>query len=90
MMSMIAPQRLAALPPARLAPDSLPLMLPTLVDAVPAGAGWLFELKWDGVRVLALRRGGRVELWSRNGRSVGGGDWLGAGRHGHALHRTLD
>ena len=46
-------------------------MLPTLVDELPTGPGWLFELKWDGVRVLALRAAGRVELWSRSGRRVG-------------------
>jgi bifunctional non-homologous end joining protein LigD len=45
-------------------------MLPTLVDTVPRGAPWVFELKWDGVRVLALRTGGRVRLWSRNGLDV--------------------
>ena len=45
-------------------------MLPVLVDALPTGPGWLFELKWDGVRVLALRLGGRVELWSRRKRRV--------------------
>ena len=53
-----------------LGPADLAPMLPVLVDALPAGPGWLFELKWDGVRVLALRVGGRVELWSRRGRRV--------------------
>ena len=43
------------LPAARLAPAALPFMLPTLVDQVPAGPGWVFEIKWDGVRVLVLR-----------------------------------
>jgi len=47
-------------------------MLPTLVAAVPAGPGWLFELKWDGMRVLAVRHHGRVRLWSRSGRDVTG------------------
>jgi len=58
--------RVDTLPPARLAPDHLPLMLPSPADVIPRGPGWLFELKWDGVRVLAIRRAGRVELWSRN------------------------
>ena len=61
---------LAALPPARLGPRALIFMLPTLVAEVPCGPGWLFEIKWDGVRVLALRRRGRVELRSRAGRDV--------------------
>jgi len=45
-------------------------MLPVLVEDLPTGPGWLFELKWDGVRVLALRARGRVELWSRKGLPV--------------------
>src|SRR5207247_2478959 len=64
---MRTPRRLATLPRVRLAPASFPLMLPTLVEEVPRGPGWLFELKWDGVRVLSLRAGGRVELWARSG-----------------------
>jgi len=67
---MRTPRRLATLPRVRLAPASFPLMLPTLVEEVPRGPGWLFELKWDGVRVLALRAGGRVELWARSGARV--------------------
>src|SRR5438067_1890165 len=64
---MRTPRRLATLPRVRLQPASLPLMLPTLVEEVPRGPGWLFELKWDGVRLLALREQGRVELWARSG-----------------------
>src|SRR5438552_3447909 len=67
---MRTPRRLATLPRVRLAPASFPLMLPTLVEEVPRGSGWLVELKWDGVRVLALRAGGRVELWARSGARV--------------------
>ncbi|HYY06109.1 MAG TPA: non-homologous end-joining DNA ligase [Candidatus Limnocylindria bacterium] len=67
---MRTPRRLATLPRVRLAPATFPLMLPTLVEEVPRGPGWLFELKWDGVRVLALRAGGRVELWARSGARV--------------------
>jgi bifunctional non-homologous end joining protein LigD len=32
--------------------------------------GWIFELKYDGYRVLALNRGGQVQLLSRNGRDL--------------------
>src|SRR5437762_13697633 len=69
---MRTPRRLATLPRVRLVPASFPLMLPTLVEEVPRGPGWLFELKWDGVRVLALREKGRVELWARSGARVTG------------------
>jgi bifunctional non-homologous end joining protein LigD len=64
-------RRVAALglPPARLAQPS-PLMLPTLVTDVPRGRGWLFEIKWDGVRVLLVRRDGVVTLVSRSGEDV--------------------
>ncbi|MCG0239441.1 MAG: non-homologous end-joining DNA ligase [Firmicutes bacterium] len=34
----------------------------------PAGPEWTAEVKWDGVRCLALVEGSRVRLWSRRGR----------------------
>jgi bifunctional non-homologous end joining protein LigD len=43
---------------------------PILARAVPAGDGWLHELKHDGFRIIAYKDGDRVWLWSRNGR-----DW---------------
>ncbi|MDF2974116.1 MAG: BcepIL02 gp43 [Microvirga sp.] len=43
---------------------------PTLAAKVPAGDGWLHELKHDGFRVLAFKDGDTVRLWSRNAR-----DW---------------
>src|SRR2546426_11499834 len=69
---MRTPRRLATLPRVRLVPASFSLMLPTLVEEVPRGPGWLCELKWDGVRVLALREKGRGELWARSGARVTG------------------
>ncbi len=41
-------------------------MLATLVEEVPKGDGWLFEVKWDGYRALAYVRGGECVLKSRN------------------------
>ncbi|MGI9110883.1 MAG: DNA ligase D [Gaiellaceae bacterium] len=41
-------------------------MLATPATEVPAGNGWLFEVKWDGYRALATMRGGEVDLRSRN------------------------
>ena len=32
----------------------------------PAGAGWVFERKLDGIRCLAVKAGGRTRLYSRN------------------------
>ena len=43
--------------------------LPVLVHKVPAGDGWLHELKHDGFRIVALKDGDTVRLWSRNGRN---------------------
>ncbi len=38
---------------------------------LPAGAGWSYEFKWDGVRVLAsFVAGGPPQLWARSGASV--------------------
>jgi bifunctional non-homologous end joining protein LigD len=43
--------------------------LATLVEAPPAGEGWLHEQKFDGYRI-GLRKDGRlVELWSRQGQN---------------------
>jgi len=46
-------------------------MLATLASEVPGGAGWLFEVKWDGYRAIATMRGGEIELRSRNGNPLG-------------------
>jgi bifunctional non-homologous end joining protein LigD len=35
-----------------------------------SGAGWIFELKFDGVRVLAIRQGSEVRLLSRTGQDL--------------------
>lgn len=45
-------------------------MLATLIRAENFGvqAGWAFEMKWDGVRVVASLAGDRVRLLSRRGR----------------------
>ncbi|MEO8018792.1 MAG: DNA ligase D [Pseudomonadota bacterium] len=48
-------------------PTSLKPMLATLVDEVPRDEGWVFELKYDGVRLLSRCDGGDVRCISRNG-----------------------
>ena len=40
-------------------------MFATLADAVPKGDDWLFEIKWDGYRIVATVSGGEPELRSR-------------------------
>ncbi|WP_254602582.1 non-homologous end-joining DNA ligase, partial [Sphingomonas bacterium] len=39
----------------------------TLVDAVPAGSGWLHEVKYDGYRALIAVGGGRAVVHTRTG-----------------------
>jgi ATP-dependent DNA ligase len=47
-------------------PDWLPPMAATLTDERFSGPDWLFERKFDGVRLLAYKRGADVRLYSRN------------------------
>jgi ATP-dependent DNA ligase len=39
-----------------------------LVDTLPAGGRWLYEPKWDGFRCVAVKRGGRVQLFAKSGK----------------------
>src|SRR4030095_13067750 len=48
-------------------PASLKPMLATLVDKVPGDDGWVYELKYDGVRLLCRCDGPDVRCISRNG-----------------------
>ncbi|MGE5468541.1 MAG: DNA ligase D [Ignavibacteria bacterium] len=52
-------------PPAFLAPQ-----LATLVESPPAGDGWLYEIKYDGYRLLARLADGGARLFTR-----AGNDW---------------
>lgn len=45
-------------------------MLATLVDEPFDNKDWVFETKWDGIRLITERRGDAVRLWSRNGIEV--------------------
>lgn len=63
------PPALDELPGVKKAPMShhLEPMLATLGDAPPAGTGWLYEVKWDGVRALCYLDKGKLRIESRNG-----------------------
>src|SRR4051812_41071892 len=45
------------------------LAVPGTIDEV-SGPGWAYEMKWDGIRLIAYIRDGGVRLLSRNDRDV--------------------
>jgi bifunctional non-homologous end joining protein LigD len=49
-----------------------PFMLAALAEKPFSREGWLFEVKYDGVRVFAARRGDAIELRGRSGQVVTG------------------
>ena len=51
-------------------PSFRDVQLATLVDSVPAGAGWLHEVKYDGYRCLLAVSGGKARAFTRSGQ-----DW---------------
>jgi bifunctional non-homologous end joining protein LigD len=67
--------------PAQLKPE-----LATLVDEVPGDAAhWIFEIKFDGYRMLARVQGGRVKLITRNGN-----DWTSKLEHLRSALESMD
>lgn len=48
-------------------PAFRPLQLATLVDSVPAGNGWLHEMKYDGYRALVAIGKGGPRVYTRSG-----------------------
>lgn len=75
-------KRKASAQPAAL-PDTLQPQLATLVDSPPAG-DWLYEVKFDGYRILARIDGDDVRLYTRNGH-----DWTAKLPHQQAALRNL-
>jgi len=51
-------------------PPFIAPQLATLVDRIPEGGGWSFEIKFDGYRILARVDKGQAKLFTRNGK-----DW---------------
>jgi len=64
-------------------PDFVPPMLATLVNAAPAGARWLHEIKFDGYRVQVRIEKGKVALLTRSGL-----DWT--GKFGKSVVEALE
>jgi bifunctional non-homologous end joining protein LigD len=50
-------------------PTTISPMLATLVDKPFDEPGWIYEIKWDGYRAVALMNKGKVKLISRNNKS---------------------
>jgi bifunctional non-homologous end joining protein LigD len=51
--------------PARL-PDFVDPMKAKLVEAMPNGGDWIYEIKFDGYRALALRGGSEVPFLKKS------------------------
>jgi bifunctional non-homologous end joining protein LigD len=53
-------------------PERLSPMLAVPADRPPEGDDWVYEFKWDGIRVLLWVDGGRVRAVTRNGNDTTG------------------
>jgi len=47
-------------------------MKPRLLEHPPGGANWIYELKFDGIRLIAIKNGEKVNLISRNENELAG------------------
>ena len=71
-------QRPSPPPKISLSSDRLPKRKPAfvepmkavLVENLPKGDDWIYELKFDGIRALAIKRGQDIELISRNAKDL--------------------
>src|SRR5258708_9184777 len=50
-------------------PASISPMKGVLATSLPRGDGWLYEIKWDGVRAICFVEGGAVRMLTRSGKS---------------------
>lgn len=62
-MAKVSKSALKTRPP----PAFQPVQLATLVDHVPAGSGWVHEMKYDGYRCLLAVGGGKARAYTRSG-----------------------
>jgi bifunctional non-homologous end joining protein LigD len=51
-------------------PRFIPPMKPKLLEEAPTGGDWVYELKFDGFRIIAVKNGDKVSLVSRNGNEL--------------------
>lgn len=56
--------------PSSLSLHQFPLQIVKRVRAPFDGDQWLFEIKHDGFRVMAIRDGGQARLFTRNGYDI--------------------
>jgi ATP-dependent DNA ligase len=52
------------------APEFVPPMRAIIVQALPAGDEWMYEVKWDGYRALALKHGSHIRLLSLKNKNL--------------------
>jgi bifunctional non-homologous end joining protein LigD len=52
-------------------PGFIEPMKPRLLESPPAGKDWVYEIKFDGIRALAIKNGKKVSLMSRNQNELG-------------------
>jgi ATP-dependent DNA ligase len=67
-LSVFSPH-VAAYPPGRV---HRAVCLPTKTDKLPSGSEWLHEIKHDGFRIIARKKGAQVKLYSRPGNAARG------------------
>jgi bifunctional non-homologous end joining protein LigD len=67
-----APKKRRAVAMGKAKPKWIEPMKATLVSEPPPGDKWVYELKWDGFRAIAVKDGEDVELISRNAKSLTG------------------
>ncbi len=46
---------------------SATVQLATLTEKIPSSKGWIFEIKYDGYRILSFVENGKVKMFTRNG-----------------------
>ena len=51
-------------------PEKIKHMLATLAEEPFSGRGWVFEIKYDGVRVIAEKRGDEITMLGRSGEDI--------------------